>query len=127
MRLPVRRHSRSTAASRSHCAKICGCSGKAGVIYQTRAFVAAGIFTFFVLITMTMTDYINEIEKFITKVTGQEVFPRGVYYFDKIPTDVQALSVLLVNLGAVLIAVLFSVLPAFRAARLHPVRALRYE
>ena len=33
----------------------------------------------------------------------------------------------MVNLGAVLIAVLFSVLPALRAAMLHPVRALRYE
>jgi len=32
-----------------------------------------------------------------------------------------------VNVGAIAIAVLFSVLPAFRAARLHPVRALRFE
>ena len=37
------------------------------------------------------------------------------------------MSVLLVNVGAVAIAVLFSVLPALRAALLHPVRALRYE
>ena len=35
--------------------------------------------------------------------------------------------VALVNLGAVGIAVLFSVLPALRAALLHPVQALRYE
>ena len=34
---------------------------------------------------------------------------------------------MLVNLGAIAIAVLFSVLPALRAALLHPVRALRYE
>ena len=33
----------------------------------------------------------------------------------------------LVNVGAIAIAVLFSVLPALRAAMLHPVRALRYE
>ena len=32
---------------------------------------------------------------------------------------------ILVNLGAVAIAVLFSILPALRAALLHPVRALR--
>ena len=35
--------------------------------------------------------------------------------------------VVLVNVGAVAIAVMFSVLPALRAALLHPVRALRYE
>ena len=44
-----------------------------------------------------------------------------------IPTDIQPVSVLLVNVGAVAIAVLFSILPALRAALLHPVRALRYE
>jgi lipoprotein-releasing system permease protein len=32
-----------------------------------------------------------------------------------------------VALGAVLIAVMASILPARRAAQLHPVRALRYE
>jgi lipoprotein-releasing system permease protein len=35
--------------------------------------------------------------------------------------------VILVDIGALLIAVIFSVLPALRAAMLHPVRALRYE
>jgi lipoprotein-releasing system permease protein len=32
-----------------------------------------------------------------------------------------------VNLGAIVIAVVFSILPSWRAARLHPVRALRFE
>jgi lipoprotein-releasing system permease protein len=76
---------------------------------------------------LTITTYINEIESVIAWLTGQEIFPRGVYYFDKIPTDIQPRHVLLVNLGSVAIAVLFSVLPALRAALLHPVRALRFE
>jgi lipoprotein-releasing system permease protein len=79
------------------------------------------------ILGVTITIYINEIEKFITSVTGQEIFRRDVYYFDSIPTDISVLSVILVNVGAVAIAVLFSVLPALRAALLHPVRALRYE
>ena len=58
---------------------------------------------------------------------GQDIFDRSVYYFNEIPTDVQPLMVVLVNLGAVGVAVLFSVLPALRAAMLHPVRALRFE
>lgn len=74
-----------------------------------------------------ITMYINEIEKFLTKWTGHELFDRSVYYFNEIPTDLNIPSVLIINLGAVAIAVLFSVLPALRAALLHPVRALRYE
>ena len=61
------------------------------------------------------------------RLTGQDIFPRDVYYFDRIPTDINSTSVLLVNLGAIAVAVLFSVLPALRAALLHPVHALRYE
>jgi lipoprotein-releasing system permease protein len=76
---------------------------------------------------LSFTAYINEIEKVLTHLTGQEIFDRNVYYFDKIPTNVQPWTVMMVNLGAVGIAVLFSVLPALRAALLHPVRALRYE
>ncbi|HLN30740.1 MAG TPA: ABC transporter permease [Gemmataceae bacterium] len=76
---------------------------------------------------LTITTYLNQIEQLITRSTGQEIFNRRIYYFDQIPTDVGFWSVVLVNLGAVGIAVLFSVLPALRAAMLHPVKALRYE
>jgi lipoprotein-releasing system permease protein len=86
--------------------------------------VGAGLGT---MAGLWVTWNINEIEQFITHVTGQQVFDRGIYYFDTIPTVVQPLSVLLVTAGSVAIAVLFSVLPALRAAMLHPVRALRFE
>jgi lipoprotein-releasing system permease protein len=76
---------------------------------------------------LTITTYLNEIEKVLAHMTGHEIFDKKVYYFDKIPTNVQWWSVGLVNLGAVAIAVVFSILPALRAAMLHPVRALRYE
>jgi lipoprotein-releasing system permease protein len=76
---------------------------------------------------LALTIYVNEIEQGLAKLTGQDIFDRKVYYFDSIPTDIQALTVIGVNIGALLIAVFFSILPALRAAWLHPVRALRYE
>jgi lipoprotein-releasing system permease protein len=79
------------------------------------------------IIGTAITIYINEIEQFLTRWTGHELFDRTVYYFNEIPTDLNVWSVLFINLGAVGISVLFSVLPALRAALLHPVRALRYE
>ncbi len=73
------------------------------------------------------TANINEIEMKLTQVTGTAVFPRDVYYFKEIPTNVDPLGVAAVNAGALAIAVVFSLLPAYRAARLHPVKALRFE
>lgn len=74
-----------------------------------------------------ITHYINEIETFLTKVTGQQLFDRSVYYFDKIPTRIDPLTVALVNAGAMTVAVVSSLVPAVRAAQLQPIRALRFE
>lgn len=71
--------------------------------------------------------YINEIADVVAQITGQEVFDPSIYYFYEIPTIVQPLTVLWIVTGAVFIAVLASILPARRAARMHPVEALRYE
>ncbi|MBL8795052.1 MAG: ABC transporter permease [Planctomycetia bacterium] len=74
-----------------------------------------------------ITVNINEIEQWLTRTTGHDIFDRKIYYFSDIPTDIQPWTVLFVNLGAIAIAVGASILPALRAALLHPVRALRYE
>ena len=71
--------------------------------------------------------YINVIEGGISWLTGRKVFDERIYYFPSIPTEVNFWTVTWVALGSILIAVLASVLPARRAARLHPVEALRYE
>jgi lipoprotein-releasing system permease protein len=86
--------------------------------------VGAGIGT---ILGVSITLNINPIEHRLALLTGQDIFPRDIYYFKNIPTDLQPLTVVLINIGAVGIAVLFSILPALRAALLHPVRALRYE
>ena len=71
--------------------------------------------------------YINKIAELIGKITGQPVFDPEIYYFSEIPTILSPFTISWIVLGAMLIAVLASVLPAIRAARLHPVDALRYE
>ena len=71
--------------------------------------------------------YINEIEVVIGWITGRKVFDERIYYFQTIPTEVNPVTVCWVAIGAIGIATLASVLPARRAARLHPVKALRYE
>ncbi len=70
---------------------------------------------------------INQIADLLGAATGQEIFDPAIYYFFKIPTQTEPLTVAWIVLGALGIAVLASVLPARRAARLHPVEALRYE
>jgi len=76
---------------------------------------------------LLFVSYINEIETGLSWITGRPVFNEDIYYFSEIPTMVSPWMVFWVALGAISIAVLASILPARRAAKLHPVQSLRYE
>ena len=71
--------------------------------------------------------YINEVETLLSRVLGHKVFDDSIYYFNEIPTLVQPWTVAWIVAGALFIAAAASVWPAQRAAKLHPVRALRFE
>jgi lipoprotein-releasing system permease protein len=76
---------------------------------------------------LAITWNINQIRAGVEWFTGQRVFDPSIYYFFKIPTIVDPWTVAWIIAGAVGIAVAASVLPALRAARLHPVEALRHD
>ena len=80
-----------------------------------------------VIAGLLFVHYINQIEGIITIITGHKVFDERIYYFKEIPTHVDPFTVCWVALGAITIAVVASILPARRAARLQPVQALRHE
>lgn len=80
-----------------------------------------------VILGLTVVRYIDKIEEGISWILGHKVFDETIYYFHQVPTRVNPMTVVWVAFGAILIAVLASILPARRAAQLHPVQALRYE
>jgi lipoprotein-releasing system permease protein len=76
---------------------------------------------------LLFVHYINVIEKGLSWLTNRKVFDDSIYYFNEIPTLVEPWTVIGIVGGALFIAAAASVWPAQRAARLHPVRALRFE
>ena len=70
---------------------------------------------------------IDNIERWLSRTFGVQIFNRDVYLFDHIPSVVQPLWVATIVLGAFVCALLFAAIPAWRAARLDPLEALRYE
>jgi lipoprotein-releasing system permease protein len=80
-----------------------------------------------IVLGLLFVRYINQVAVALERLTGRPIFDPTVYYFREIPTIVEPITVIGVMVGAIAIAVLASVLPARRAARLHPVEALRYE
>ncbi len=80
-----------------------------------------------ILLGLLFVWNINAIADLLEWASGREVFDPTIYYFSEIPTQINPMMVVSVAFGAIMIAVLASVLPALRAARLHPVEALRNE
>jgi lipoprotein-releasing system permease protein len=70
---------------------------------------------------------IDSIERWLSRTFGIQIFDRSVYLFDHIPSVVQPLWVATIVFGAFVCALLFAAIPAWRAARLDPLVALRYE
>jgi lipoprotein-releasing system permease protein len=79
------------------------------------------------IIGLTIVTNINRIADALARLTGREVFDPTIYYFERIPTIVEPLTVGLILFGVLLVAVAASIFPAARAALLHPVEALRHE
>jgi len=70
---------------------------------------------------------IDNIERSLSSAFGVQIFDRSVYLFDYIPAIVEPIPVAMIVAGAFLCPLLFSTYPAWRAARLDPLEALRYE
>ena len=60
-------------------------------------------------------------------LSGAELFRAEVYFLSKLPARVDPKEVFLVLFIALLLTFLASLYPAWRASRLDPVEALRYE
>ena len=71
--------------------------------------------------------WLDKIESFVSKLTGFEVFPREIYYFDKIPVVVEWRDILIITMSAFFMSVIAALYPAYKASKLSPVEAIRYE
>jgi len=71
--------------------------------------------------------YRNEFLNFMNWATGFELFPAEIYGFAELPAIISASDVLLICGSAFVVCILGGVIPAWRAGRLKPVEALRYE
>lgn len=84
--------------------------------------------TFFgTVIGLAMALNLEKVSGFVENLFGFKFLPSDVYYIDKLPSQVNPLDIGLIVVTAVLISLLATLYPSWRASRLDPAEALRYE
>jgi lipoprotein-releasing system permease protein len=85
-----------------------------------------GTFVGFLLALMVCLN-IESIRRFVSWLTNTELFSPELYFLSKLPADLDAGETTAVVVMALALSLLATLYPAWRAARLDPVEALRYE
>jgi lipoprotein-releasing system permease protein len=74
-----------------------------------------------------LAQNIGSVVPVLEKLFGFALFPADIYYITELPSDLQQSDVIKFALMSLVMSLLSTIYPAWRAAKTHPAEALRYE
>ena len=92
-----------------------------GVIIGTSATI------FGIFLGVTFSIYIENFRQFLSSVFNISLFPEEIYFLSKMPSEINPTSIILISVCSIIITILVSIFPAFKAAKLDPIKSLKYE
>ena len=80
-----------------------------------------------VVLGIIFSIYIEEVRQFISALTNFEIFPKDVYFLDKMPSKLSFGSIISISVFSILVTILTSLLPSLSVSKIETIKALKYE
>ena len=80
-----------------------------------------------VVFGVLLSENLSALVRVVESITGNELMPADVYYISGVPTVVNPMDVLTIMAVSIIMCLLATIYPAWRASKTNPVEALRYE
>jgi len=80
-----------------------------------------------VTVGVLFSYYIEEIRILITTIFNIQLFPEEIYFLSKMPSEINFPNIFIISFFSLLITFFATIFPALSAAKLDPVKALKYE
>ena len=80
-----------------------------------------------VMIGVLFSYYIEEIRILITTLFNVSLFPEEIYFLSEMPSEINVGYIGIISFFSLLITFLATILPSLSAAKLDPIKALKYE
>ena len=71
--------------------------------------------------------YVEELREFISNLFNISLFPEEIYFLSTMPSEINIFSIFIISLSSIFITIIVSIFPALKAAKLDPIKALKYE